>query len=155
MPLGLGPACLIACHLSGEGHGRLGLGIVLQRLLGLRPSELLALQPQDIALPEFGCLHEPTAVVGLGIRGGTKAKRAQAVMLRDVVGIGLLRWMISETRDGECIVGYSYEQYRRLLSRTEKRLGLEVGWTPHSPRSGFASELRRKSQQSRATTNKP
>ena len=141
VPLGLGPACLIACHLAADGHGRLGLGIVVQRLLGLRPSEMLAIRGSDVALPEHRSAGEPIAIVGLGIRGGTKAKRAQAVILRDVVAIGLLRWMISETPADESIVGYTYEQYRRLLNKCERKLGLEIGWTPHSPRSGFASEL--------------
>ena len=51
---GAGPACLIACHLAAEGHGRIGLGILLQRLLGLRPSEMLAIQGRDCSLPEHG-----------------------------------------------------------------------------------------------------
>jgi hypothetical protein len=38
------------------------------------------------------------------------------------------------------VVGVTYEQYRRLLLKVCKKLGLQgVGWTPHSPRSGFAS----------------
>ena len=28
-----------------------------------------------------------------------------------------------------------------MLNKYERKLGLEIGWTPHSPRSGFASEL--------------
>ena len=69
VPLGLGPTCLIACHLAAEGHGRLGLGIVSQRLLGLRPSEMLAIQGRDCSLPEHGTASEPLAIIGLGIRG--------------------------------------------------------------------------------------
>ena len=34
----------------------------------------------------------PVAVLALGVRSGTKAKRAQAVCLRDPLMIGLLRW---------------------------------------------------------------
>ena len=139
VPLGLGPACLIACHLAADGHGRLGLGMVIQRLLGLRPSEMLAIQGRDCSLPEHGQASEPLAIIGLGIRGGTKAKRAQAVMLRDVVAIGLLRWLISDTPDDECLIGYTYERYRRLLNKYERKLGLEIRWAPHSPRSGFPS----------------
>jgi hypothetical protein len=39
------------------------------------------------------------------------------------------------------VVPYSYESYRRLLLKLLSRLGLSaIGWSPHSPRSGFASE---------------
>ena len=141
VPLGLGPACLLAALLSTD-HPRLGLGIVIQRLLGMRPSELLGIQGRDVALP--GHSHSggsEVCVIGLGIRGGTKAKRAQAVMLRDAMGIGLVRWLCSETPPDKVLTPYTYEQYRRLLQKTERKLGLELGWTPHSPRSGFASEL--------------
>ena len=108
MPLGLGSAFLIACHLAANGHGRLGLGIVIQNLLGLRPSVMLAIQGRDCSLPEHGQASEPLAIIGLGIRGGTKAKRAQEVMLRDVVAIGLGRWLILLTPDDESLIGYTY-----------------------------------------------
>ena len=141
VPLGLGPACLLATLLSSD-HPRLGLGIVLQRLLGMRPSELLSIQCQDVALPEHSASAQSTVcIIGLGIRGGTKAKRAQAVMLRDTLGIGIVRWLCSETPSDKVLIPYTYEQYRSLMQKTERKLGLEIGWTPHSPRSGFASEL--------------
>ena len=139
VPIGLGACCLVAAHLASD-HPRLALGIIIQRLLGLRPSELLAVQCRDVQLPSAGA-GEPVAIVGLGIRGGTKAKRSQAVVMRDLLGIGLLRYMCAEAESEQAIVGYTYEQYRRLLAKVERSLGLELGWTPHSPRSGFASEL--------------
>ena len=37
---------------------------------------------------------------------------------------------------------YSIQVYRYLLRRLELKLGIEVGWTPHSGRAGFATELR-------------
>eukprot|EP00972_Heterocapsa_arctica_P009812 1444059-Heterocapsa_arctica.AAC.1 len=43
-------------------------------------------------------------------------------------------------RAEERLIGYSYENYRRLLHKVEEKLGISVGWTPHSPRAGFASE---------------
>ena len=102
VPLGLGPACLIAGHLAADGHGRLGLGIVIQRLFGLRPSEMLAIQGRYCFLPEHGQAFGPFAIIGLGFLGGTEAKkRAQAVMLKDVVAIGRVRWLISEAPDDE------------------------------------------------------
>ena len=35
---------------------------------------------------------------------------------------------------------FSYDLYRKLLKRIEQTLGFSVGWTPHSPRAGFASD---------------
>ena len=143
VPMGLGPACLKAAHLAAAGHGRLGLAVVIQRLFGLRPSEILGVQCRDVSLPEHATsvVQAPVCTIGLGVRSGTKAKRAQAVMLRDLVGIGMVRYLCSTLTSEEPIIGYTYEQYRRLLSKVEKEMGLEIGWTPHSPRSGFASEL--------------
>eukprot|EP00974_Lingulodinium_polyedra_P058487 5632549-Lingulodinium_polyedra.AAC.1 len=60
---------------------RLGLGMLLQQRRGLRPSEMLGIRAQDVALPEamaFGT--RDAAVINLGVRVGAKAKRAQAVL---------------------------------------------------------------------------
>jgi hypothetical protein len=46
------------------------------------------------------------------------------------------------TPDDTAIIPYSIDRYRRLLKFGEGLLGLSVGWTPHSPRAGFASEGR-------------
>ena len=141
IPLCEGPCILIACHLASRGHGRLGAGMVLQQALGLRPSEVLGLQAVDVMLPEERGL-EPTApvVVGLGIRTGTKAKRAQTVSLQNPTKAALLRWLKRGTKPDHCIVGYTYESYRRLLRQMCGELRLEVEFTPHSPRAGFATE---------------
>ena len=71
---------------------------------------------------------------------GTKAKRAQAVILRHPLTIDLLRYVVQRPRPGERLFAYSYSTYRKLLTKVESELGLEMGWTPHSPRAGFASE---------------
>ncbi len=42
-PMCSGPAALIGAHMAAEGHARLGAGVALQGVLGLRPSEVLAL----------------------------------------------------------------------------------------------------------------
>ena len=73
--------------------------------MGMRPSELIGIQGRDVALPEHS--HSGVSevcVIGLGIRGGTKAKRGQAVMLRNAMGIGLVRWLCSETPADEVLI---------------------------------------------------
>ena len=52
VPLCRGPAHLIACHIAALGHPKLSGGLLIQQHMGLRPSELLALQLGDVSLPE-------------------------------------------------------------------------------------------------------
>ncbi len=145
VPLEYRPCRYLAATLCSEGHSKLAFGMLLQRELGLRPSEMLQILPEDISLPEengSSRAAEPRATIALGMRSGTKAKRPQAVTLRDPLLIGLLRWAKRTCTAGQFIVPYTNESYRRILMRTTTRLGLNhIGWTPHSPRSGFASEL--------------
>ena len=143
VPLCTGPAHLVAVHMAALGHPKLGAGLLLQQQLGLRPSEVLNLERQDIALPQQAHALAgvaPTAIIGLGVRSGTKAKRAQSVILREPMMLALLAWLVSETKHGEPLIPYSYEQYRRLLKRITCSLHIDVSWTPHSARAGFASD---------------
>ena len=141
VPLGRAHSTLVAVHLSALGAPALGLGVIVQRELGLRPSELLGLVASDIVLPEGQ--HAPRTlrcVVALGVRKGTKAKRPQAVLCTDRLCIGIIRHLVSRSAVHSPIVPFSYAQYRRLLSRAQEALKVDFGWTPHSPRAGFASE---------------
>ena len=41
------------------------------------------------------------------------------------------------------LVPYSLDRYRRLLYAVTGRLGFsDIGWSPHGPRAGFATEMR-------------
>ena len=141
IPMSRAHAKLYAIHLSGLNHAKLAVGVLLQRELGLRPSEILGLMGTDVALPEHHSGAASTrAVLGLGFRTGTKAKRAQAVILVDPVLIGLLRWLMSEAAPNETLIGCSYTTYGKMLKKVDGVVKLESGFTPHSPRAGFASE---------------
>ena len=142
VPLCEGPCLLLACHMAARGHARLGVCFILQNALGLRPSEGLGLEFDDVLLPEDrGLAASAPTVVGLGVRTGTKAKRAQAVTLSDPRKVALLRWLKQSSSPGDRLVGYTYEQSRRILAVVCKDVGLSaVGFTPHSPRAGFATE---------------
>ena len=144
VPVGEGPAAFVGVHLSARGHPRYGAGLIMQQALGLRPSELAGLRGQDVVLPEdrADAASVDYAVVGLGVRAGTKAKRPQSVILRGTKKVALLRWLRSSCAPSDRLIGYSCEQMRRLLSKTLTELGLEeIGWSPRSPRAGFASDL--------------
>ena len=144
VPLGRAPAHLVGCHICALGHPLLAIALLVQQELGLRPSEVLALHFEDVTLPEQtpGARGAAKAVLGLGMRAHTKAKRAQAVVLRDARLIGLLRFALSRSAPGDKVFPFTYEQYRRVLRLVETRLGLSMGWTPHSPRAGYATDRR-------------
>ena len=94
--------CLMAIFMVGAGAERLAIAMLVQRELGLRPSEVLALEAKDISLPEHRQDRAgERAVIALGVRAGTKAKRAQAVVLRDAVLVGLLRDLFAIARRDE------------------------------------------------------
>ena len=143
IPMGEAPATFIAAHMAAKRHGRLGAGLVLQHAAGLRPSELTGLRASDVTLPEdTGDPSRRFAVLGLGLRAGTKAKRPQTVLITAPRKIALVRWLRQGLHDDDQLVGYTYEQYRRILAATLESVGLaHIAWTPHSPRSGFATDL--------------
>eukprot|EP00959_Pyramimonas_sp_CCMP1952_P081951 1712044-Pyramimonas_sp.AAC.1 len=74
----------------------------------------------------------------------TKSKRPQVARLwkadKDIVE--LLRVARRYTPPGLQVFPYSLATYRRILKQIEGLLGLQVGWGPHSPRAGWASDSR-------------
>lgn len=146
VPLGKQAAKLIAMYFSSYGHARLGLGVIIQASVGLRPSELLGLVTGDVLLPEHQgrTLSEIPASLALGARTGTKVKRAQFVLLGKQHGklVAFLRALVRRTPDGARLFPASQSLYRTLLAQAQRDLGVELGWTPHSPRAGFATDAR-------------
>ena len=84
VPITGAPSKLAALHMSAAGAPRLGVGLVLQQRKGLRPNEMLMLQPEDVVNPMIHISHpgQECLVLNLGMRVGTKAKRAQSVVIR-------------------------------------------------------------------------
>ena len=142
VPMTSAPAKFLGCCMASAGHPRLGAGIVVQSFSGMRPSELVGLAHEDVLLPEDRNIASAEyAVLALGVRHGTKAKRAQTVQISEPEIVALLRWLKRTSSVGDPLLGYTYEQYRRVLQRECERRGLsQIGWSPHSPRSGFASD---------------
>ena len=146
VPLTRGPARLMAVWLASRSKVRLGVGLLLQREVGLRPSEMLGLRPAALVFPEQQARDQQSFLtVCLGMKVGTKAKRPQVVVLQvkeqeDLVD--LLRFVCKHTLPDELLFPFPYENYRREISAIECLMGVRVGWTPHSARAGFASESR-------------
>ena len=138
-------ACLVGAHWASQGKHRLAAGLRLQVTRGLRPSEMLNLEPADFTFPS-SLLNNTTSalVVRLGTRVGTKAKREQHIILIQTSEfaqlIDLLERIANETPIGCKMFPHTIDQYRREIQKVEKQCSLSLGWTPHSPRSGFASD---------------
>ena len=135
---------LISVHMSHMGHARLGAGCILQSRTGLRPMEMLSLVPTDITLPEEQ--DQAYATIGLGIRTNTKLKRPQSISIQcasDPELVELLRRLKLCTPPSARLFPYSIGWYRHIISKIEGDvLGLDFHWTGHSPRAGWASDLR-------------
>jgi hypothetical protein len=144
-PMGKGPAHLVATHMAAMGHSRLGLGMCIQQQQGLRPSEMLGIVPTDCLVnePDGVSITARSITIRLGKDVGTKAKREQFTIMKHADN-PLLFWLmlqvISRTHQHHKLFPYAYSAYRRLLRGATDKLGLQIAWTPHSPRSGFASE---------------
>ena len=144
IPLGFRPASLMSTHMSVRGRPRLGLGMMLQVTTGLRPSEMLKIEAGHIALPEdVGATIQTTPlVVALGPKVGTKVKRPQTVRVsaKHADLVRLLAACRKATAMDQRMFPFSIEAYRKELKHLDAFLGFNVGWTPHSPRAGYASD---------------
>jgi integrase len=131
---------LFAAHFAGQGRPKMGVGLMLQIFLGLRPSELLGLKKDHVLLLSDG---ERIMIFRLGALVGTKARREQAVTLRETEDPTLYELTVRIlliTHAGGFLFPYCYYAYNHAFKSVETDLGLKVGFTPHSPRAGFASE---------------
>ena len=144
IPISKGIALLLAITIALLGFPRLGAGLVIQQARGLRPSELLRLQAEDVTLPE--ALHfgdRSVAVLCLGARTGTKANRAQAVMVngqRHALAMLFLRILVHSTPRGQRLVGQvTLARYESLMATACRILHLPA-LTPHGARAGFATD---------------
>ena len=144
VPLTRRPATLVAIHMASRGKPRLGLGLMLQVRTGLRPGELLNLLPQHLLFPEDqGDWNQDTPlIIVLGAKGGTKSQRAQVALVPpgETMLWELLRRCRDETPQGMFLFPYTLASYRLELKQIEANLGTGIGWSPHSPRAGFATD---------------
>ena len=134
----------LGAHFCAQGHPRMGLGMAVQQATGMRPSELLGLFPDHLLFSdETGETAKLHLVIRLGARKGTKAKREQFVILHassEPELFHLLRRVRDATPQGCPLFPYSLDAYRKLIRKVESSLKLSVGWGPHSPRAGFATD---------------
>lgn len=143
-PLPTPAALLIGLQLLRRGQPRLALALLLQLQVGLRPGELVGLRRADFLLPEEQLSEAPRWVIRLGSCGRkTKAKREQAVSWDEKRCPQLgraLRQVLEATPVEGRVFDTTYGRLRSALAAASRDLGLPVTFTPHSGRSGFATE---------------
>ena len=130
---------LFGAHMCAINRPSLGFGNNLQQALGLRPGELLLLRKCHVIPPAFG---GGKYIFRLGAFVSTKAKREQAAMLdpTEHPDIACVLEMLLETLEPQdFLVPYSYHVYNESLAGFSDRLLIDVVFTPHGPRAGFAT----------------
>ena len=147
LPLTKRPAKLLAIQMAVRGKRRLGIGLLMQVHTGLRPSELLGLLPEHLLFPQdqgWSGTKSLPLVIALGMRHGTKVKRQQtATLSASHVELWQALWELRrQTPAGFYLFPYTLEAYRQELRACEAALGWKIGFSPHGPRAGFATDAR-------------
>ena len=62
-------------------------------------------------------------------------------MCDDVYGCMLLRWLVRTPTAHDRLFDFGYNYYNQSLKHAEQRFGMQAGWTAHSGRAGFATDL--------------
>ena len=125
---------------AASGRYRMGVYIVLQQATGLRPSEGLKLLASHVSKPEFA---NGRFVFRLGANVGTKVKREQVAYLDPLEHpqlAGLLSELLRHTKPHEKLFPVSYCAYNTAIHGVSDCMHVNVRFTAHSPRAGFASE---------------
>ena len=133
---------LAAWHVS-QGRYRLGAAILVQHCTGLRPSELLGIQGDHVFVPSvlIGCAK---VSIRLGSVVSTKVKREQNVLVsfeENPFECKLLEWLVATSGATDRLFQFGYSSYNNSFKQAEQHFGLQVGWTAHSGRAGFATDL--------------
>jgi hypothetical protein len=134
----------MAQSLVKGGRLRPGIGLLTQFGAYLRPSEMQGLVTTDVVLPEMAGAGAKGCYLLLGMsERGTKVRREQTAQVYDPYVIAALRFLIAHTRQGEKLFPFTAEAYASLLRAHGRCLGLsDLGFTPHSPRAGAATQDR-------------
>ena len=85
---------------------------------------------------------QPNWVINLGAKAGTKAKRMQFAILMERNGIleSLLHRVVQGTLPEALLFPYSLVVHWQRLKQVEEALNLDIHFTPHSARAGFACD---------------
>ena len=138
-------ALVVGYTMALDGFARAGALLILQVCSGMRPGELLGLKREDLVAGRRG-VNNGNAVIALGRKTGTKAGRAQFIVIHaaeDPFAISIISAFCATTKFGQALSSLDYIGYSKILSKTLAKMRLaDMGFTPHSPRAGWATTLR-------------
>ena len=142
IPLPQDCAFLLATLHASRGLPRLATAVLLQQGTGLRPSEMLGIRSNHVYIPDR--LSDVQRVsIRLGVEVSTKVKREQYVLVdlhEQPVVYRLLEWLVDTTAPEDRLFPFSYSYYNNSFKLAEQHFRLQVGWTAHSGRAGFATD---------------
>lgn len=143
VPLNLAFACYLGMGLCDLGMPTVAVLLVLQAGLGLRPSEALGLTRYDLLLPWEIPKSGGAGLVLLGVKRGTKSGRPQTVRAENPLVIALMQLVrLVMTTTGRLTGIRSLAGYAWCLRAAMQHMKIpEAGWTPHSPRAGFVTDM--------------
>ena len=138
--------CIAVGHrMAMNGWARAGRLLILQGCAGLRPGELLGLTREDL-VPGRPAVNNCNAVIALGRKQGTKAGRAQFVVVHaseDQTALALISAFAATTKPGQNLTNLNYNRVRGILDRALKHIDFaDLGYAPHSPLAERATTLR-------------
>ena len=125
------------------GHPLAAAGLELQSSRGLWPGKLLKLKVANLILPEEIPSAGGLGLRLLGLKSGTKSGRPQFVLVRTEYHLHLMRPIRLALDPEESITGLRHlGAYNLLIRQGAEVYGLYgTGWTPHSPRAGYCTNL--------------
>lgn len=137
-------AVYIAYTMALTGQPRAAGVLLLHWCCGLRPSEAVQLASDNILPTWANKVTAQCAMVMLGPTVRTKSNRSRGIPLsfaEDPVGVLVADAFAASTPAGMRLSGLrSYQAYRTAFMKAIVKGGLSHHrWTPHSPRSGWAS----------------
>ena len=141
VPLTMECAYLFSAWHASQGRPRIGAAMLIQHSTGLRPSELLALQPGHLHLPLD---RSQSLTIRLGATYSTKVKREQYILVdpsTQALAFSLLARLVFITPTHERLFPFGYQIYNNAFKLAEALYELNLGTTAHSGRSGFATHL--------------
>jgi len=137
----------MAWFLALTGHPRVAGVLILQWLFGLRPMEAVSLYIEHLIVDDQCLPNQVSApTVLLRPKEGTKVGRPQFVIAperyRALASTVLRHFRRTTPRGSRLSEAVTTERYAQLFGVAVRGLHLNGHFTPHSPRAGWATELR-------------
>ena len=138
-------AIVVGYTMAIDGFARAGGLLILQACTGLRPGEVLSLRRDDLIASRKN-VNNGNAVLALGMKTGTKSGRPQFVVIHakeDPTAIALVNAFCASTKHGQPLTSLDYNGFSKIFKSTLAKMHLTgLNYTPHSPRAGWATQLR-------------